>query len=136
MEVRGDQDYKWQSKLSNVVLRSYTPAELQALKTQFIADNDVEQDGRIVISLGEFLTWDALTREWVPVSKPVQLPPYQHEFLNTNLITANHNLHKYPAVLVKDSSGNIWIPKGIEYPNVDTVVITFDTVFSGIVFLS
>lgn len=74
------------------------------------------------------------TADWNTLdNKPVQFS--RQDFLNTNVISFTHNMQTYPAVHVEDTSGNRWIPKSTHYPTLNDIVVTFDTVFSGTVFL-
>lgn len=49
--------------------------------------------------------------------------------------TIAHNLGKYPSVTVKDSGGDI-VEGGIEYPNANTVILSFTSSFSGTAYLN
>lgn len=67
-------------------------------------------------------------------NKPVQF--VRQDFLNTNVIAFAHNMQRYPSVHVEDTGGNRWIPTRTHYPSINDIAITFDTAFSGTVFLS
>ena len=49
--------------------------------------------------------------------------------------TIVHNLHFYPNVTVQDSAGNI-VEGEIAYTNLDSLIVTFSTAFSGEAYLS
>jgi hypothetical protein len=49
--------------------------------------------------------------------------------------TINHNLGQYPSVTIVDSAGNVNIG-GITYINANTLIVTFNGVFSGKVYLN
>ena len=68
----------------------------------------------------------------------INMPPQsiRQEYTNVNLIVKTHNMKKYPTVKLQDTGGTWWSPRTIDYPTIDEVVIGFDTLFSGTLFLS
>lgn len=135
--VYSDQDYKWASKSLGMVLKPYTYLEMQELKTRFILENNSQQDGSVAYLNGDLYLWGHAQQDWVLQRTTIPAPViHRHEFLNQNVIIILHNMKKYPAVTVKDTAGSLWIPKNIDYISIDNITIQFDTVFSGIVYLS
>lgn len=53
-------------------------------------------------------------------------------FTSLATVTVNHNLNKFPAVTIKDSTGDECIGN-INYTSVNQVVITFSAAFTGVV---
>jgi hypothetical protein len=49
--------------------------------------------------------------------------------------TIHHNLGKIPAVVVTDSAGSLVVGE-IEYPDINTVIITFCYPFGGMAYLN
>lgn len=75
------------------------------------------------------------TPDWnLIINKPVMTD--RRDFLNTNVIVFAHNMQKYPAVYIEDTGGNRWFPTTIDYPTLNDITITFDSVFSGTVYLA
>lgn len=135
--VYSDQDYKWTSKSLGMVLKPYTSLEMQELKTRFILENNPQQDGSVAYLNGNLYIWAHTRQDWVLQRTAIPDPViHRHEFLNQNTINIAHNMKKYPSVTVKDTAGSLWIPKNIDYISIDNITIQFDTVFSGIVYLS
>lgn len=61
---------------------------------------------------------------------------YIHNQIASSAVwTINHNLGKYPAVVVVDSGDNVVIGN-IQFPTTNQIVITFSGAFSGKAFLS
>lgn len=61
---------------------------------------------------------------------------YEHtQAVAASVWTIDHDMHKYPAVLVKDSAGDT-VDGDIDYPSTDQVVLTFSAPFSGTAYLN
>lgn len=50
--------------------------------------------------------------------------------------TIEHNLNKYPSVMVVDSAGNAQIPDEIQYNSIDKITVTFISAFAGTAYLN
>ena len=78
-------------------------------------------------------TWDAVTSAAGILST---LYSYTHNQISTSSSwTINHNLGYYPAITIKDNSGQI-IEGQITYNNGNTVTLDFSIAISGTAYLS
>lgn len=54
----------------------------------------------------------------------------------TDTWTINHDLEKYPSVMVVDSAGNAQIPDEIEYISQTQIIVKFVSAFAGTAYLN
>jgi len=54
----------------------------------------------------------------------------------TDTWTINHDLEKYPSVMVVDSAGNTQIPDEIEYISQSQIIVKFVSAFAGTAYLN
>lgn len=87
-----------------------------------------EQEWLIALGNGGTPNWDSI------INKPNL--SYQQDFINTNVIVLAHGMRKKPAVTVMDTGGNQWFPKSIVHTDLNNTTVTFDSTFSGTVYLS
>lgn len=87
-----------------------------------------EQEWLEALGNGGTPNWDAI------INKPNL--SYQQDFINTNVIVLAHGMRKKPAVTVMDTGGNQWFPKSITHTDLNNTTVTFDSTFSGTVYLS
>jgi hypothetical protein len=76
---------------------------------------------------------------FTPPIEPPPEPPKSVKFDfsdSTAIGTFTHNMAKYPSVRVVDTGGNWWIPKTINFPTLNTIIIEFDLSFGGTLILS
>lgn len=98
---------------------------------QIAVDNGfvgTEEEWLVALGNGGTPSWDAI----------INKPPLsvQQDFTNTNVIVIPHNMRKKPAVAVFDTGGNQWFPKSITHTDLNNTTVTFDSTFSGTVYLS
>jgi hypothetical protein len=63
---------------------------------------------------------------------PAPPPSFSQPFTAQTSVTVHHNLGVYPEVLILDPSDNE-VTANVQYPNVNTVIVTFGSAFTGTV---
>lgn len=73
-----------------------------------------------------------------PIEPPIEPPrSVKFDFADSTAIgTFTHNMQKHPSVRVVDTGGNWWVPKTIDFPTLNTIIVEFDLSFGGTLILS
>lgn len=83
---------------------------------------------------GDFLTLDGTNvvrkRTASEVSNEVDKNYVHNQGAANTIWSINHNLNKYPSVMVVDSAGSVVVGK-IEYVDTNNLTVTFNAAFSG-----
>lgn len=98
-------------------------------------------------TLGHIRVWDGSS--WIDASGGatgtvdwsdlINRPPlyYTGAFTDSTNIVINHNMKKYPSVRVVDTGGTEWhSPKSITFTDLDNIVVKFNYLFAGTIYLS
>lgn len=70
--------------------------------------------------------------KWADPSTAFGDKNYEQSFTPTNFITVNHNLNKYPSIIVKDSAGDE-VEGDVTHVNRNTLTVGFSGSFGGTV---
>jgi hypothetical protein len=87
----------------------------------------VQEDGKKYILESDLVTWTQLTsiaQEYI-----------HNQIIGSAVWSINHNLNKFPGVIVTDSGNNV-IVGDIQYVDLNNVIVSFTGSFSGKAYLS
>jgi hypothetical protein len=87
----------------------------------------VQEDGKKYILESDLVTWAQLTsiaQEYI-----------HNQIIGSAVWSINHNLNKFPGVIVTDSGNNV-IVGDIQYVDLNNVIVSFTGSFSGKAYLS
>ncbi len=81
------------------------------------------------------LSSDLLTWTTPSSTNPVAAEYTYNQVVPSNVWTINHNLNKYPVVVVVDSGNNVFVGD-VSYTDANDLTITFSSVFGGKAYLT